>query len=170
MHFFELITDCNGFVLFDPTRLREVLGRDPEQSENLYSLFMKSELGDQVLRSGAIVPIYPLTDGSYRICVRSSEGDVPSDKLQGPALATTGVYPLHVISRLVLADLAVLQEWWPELAWHDVRVEPGFYSVVISAYDGAPPGFDVVLTPAQQLPPLTATFDTHLDVVTMEKA
>lgn len=167
MYLTSKITDCNGFCLFDPTRLRQVLAREPAEDENLFSLFLSSELGDEVLRAGAVVPVYPITDGRYTLCLRAPGEAFPSASLKTPALARTGVYPLHVLSRLVLADLTVLQQWTPELAWDDVPIEPGFYSVVVSAHEGQEPGFDIVLAPGVRLPEYTATFDTDIDVVMM---
>lgn len=170
MYLTALTTDCNGFCLFDPTILKQALAREPAEGENLFRMFQSSELGDEVLRLGAVVPIYPITDSLYTLCIRTAKSAFPAERLHAQARARTGVYPLHVHSRLVLADLAVLQEWSPELAWRDVPFRPGFYSVVIAAHHGEPAGFDVLLTPEAQLPELTATFDTNLDIITMQPA
>ena len=164
MALLELTTDANGFALFDPQTLARTLGRQPEKSDNLLTDFKTLPVGDAVLDEGAVVPIYPITDGTYLVSVRLFHEARPAFALDVP-YASSGVYPLHVTSRVVLGDLAVLQEWWPEEGWHGLDVAPGFYAVEVTAYLGYEiPGFDLVLSSVPSRPSRTATWQVDLDV------
>lgn len=160
----SLTTDCNGFAIFDPAVLEATIGRPLEREENLLIQLQRGELGDKVLAEGAIVPIYPLTDALYTVCVRTSAERAPDFAVPNNLYGSTGVYPLCVRGTPVLADLAVIQEWWPEEGWHHLDLPKGFHSVRIDAYYGPPSGLDVVLTPSRVLPIRTATWDANIDI------
>lgn len=64
----------------------------------------------------------------------------------------------------MLADLAVLKEWLPDIGWTRVQVTPGAYAVTIRAFRELSPdgssltaaGYEFVLDPRSALPPVTA--------------
>ena len=165
----EMITDFNGFVLFDPVRLERALGRPPVQGEDLYSLFRSSDLGDRVVAQGAILPILGLTDGGYEICVRTE--NEPSPFSQIPVYANNGEYPLVVETTAYLADLAVLDEWCVELDWQALELPRGTYSGTVAAHlelaDGAieRAALDVCLSARGLLPALSADLAKDMNVL-----
>jgi hypothetical protein len=168
----ELDTDGNGFVLFDPETLYEVLGGRPAYNENLLSIFTKTDIGDEVLRRGAMVPIYPLTSGGYNIALRMA-GDESPHLAAAPLYAQTGPYCLDVRSEVYLADLVSMIEWEEYCGWQKVDfLGPGLYSCLIRAHQeilpngdlGEPGGFDVVFERVEALPHVPGFVDVDIDI------
>jgi len=160
----RMTTDANGFVLFAVETLALALGRPAVEGENLLLAFKRTHLGDQVLNVGAIVPIYPITDGTYDVCVRLSTEAKPAFAREAPD-ARAGTYVLHVARKAVVGDLAILQEWAPEEGWNAVALPAGFYTAEVFAYRAEPcSGFEIVLSVVDALPPVTAEWGTELDV------
>ncbi|WP_414444862.1 hypothetical protein [Burkholderia sp. 22PA0106] len=57
--------EANGIVLVDPSVLHDTLGWTPRSGEvrDLMSEFFNSNLGDLVIKAGAIVPLLSIDDG-----------------------------------------------------------------------------------------------------------
>jgi hypothetical protein len=172
MQTIDLAVDFNGLVLFDPTRLENFLGGPIVEGTNLWQRFTTTEDGDEVVNQGIVVPILGINDGSYRVVVRQEdERSVVSD----PVVVENGEFPLSVQKRLVLADMAVLLEWTFELGWHDLDVSPGYYRVTIRGFRAIEHsritrcGYEIVLAPAPVLPPMTASLEKNMQVLTLER-
>ena len=159
-----MITDCNGFALFDLETLSRSVGRSLESGDNLLLEFKNSNLGDKVLDEGAIVPVYPITDGTYIVSIREFHEAKP-DFADTKPYARSGVFPFCATRNIVVADLAVLQEWWPEEGWQRIDLNPGTYAVDVTAYVGEDiSGFEIVLSKTRTLPRRTADWGVDLDV------
>ena len=153
----NLTVDFNGLVLMDPTELLRLTG--PVRSgENILGRFSTTSLGDDAIRGGAVVPILSIDDSSYDVVVRYAD-----EPALGPAHTTNGVFPLHVVSRCVVADLVVLWQWSGEMGWYDVDVPPGFYAVTMNGVR-EPQGYEFVLTPVAELPEVTGDLNVRMSL------
>ncbi len=109
----RLTTDSNGFAL---SRSRGPLRRArpfPKQGEDIHSRFFDSELGDQVLQRGAIAPVFPMT-----WCLRPTDRRGRSQRGFQRRESLRARHPVLVTGAgpAVLADMAVLLQWWPQLS------------------------------------------------------
>jgi hypothetical protein len=163
-----LNTDFNGYVLFDPETLQAALQRSPIDDEDLYRLFTTTEQGDQVLSSGAIVPILGVTAGGYAVCVR--DPGTPSPFVSLGLVATNSILPLRITSRAFVADLAVMASWQAGLDWHPVDLPPGNYAVELRGYRKMSGqtilacGYEFIATPGPDLPAMTADLSKFIDL------
>ncbi|UKE68209.1 hypothetical protein K8O61_11890 [Xanthomonas cerealis pv. cerealis] len=170
MNCFKLSVDFNGLVLFDPSRLSDHYG-GLEVGRNLWADFTATEKGDEVVRQGIIVPLLGINDGLYDICVRAVNESTKWDVEQ---LKENGVFPLHVSNRVVIADLALFLEWYPNEGWFDLDIMPGFYEVDILAYRKVVGGvvescgYDFVLKESKDIPAMSAVLDKDMQVLTLE--
>ncbi len=163
-------TDCNGFVIFDPTTLERTLGRRPTNGENLLKQFWSSTLGDDVTREGAVVPIFSISDDKYDLCIRSKDEPAPEYAV-APLYGRAGPYPLHVVGNAYFADAAVMEHWLEAIDWCVLDLQPGCYSVEIGAHVALDEkghilcsGFDIVVDTADELPVLGGLPDVDIDI------
>jgi hypothetical protein len=162
--------DYNGIVLFDPDRLRARYGGAISEGTNLFERYTTTDEGDEVIAAGLIVPILGIDDAGYEVIIRLADEPNPG---AGPTVFENGIYPLVIGKRLVVADVAVLAEWIDEIAWQDVPVPPGTYAVTVRGFqerdatgtsiDRA--GYEFVLAPVAQLPPMSATMEMDMQVL-----
>ncbi|UKE74486.1 hypothetical protein [Xanthomonas graminis] len=170
MNCFKLSVDFNGLVLFDPGRLSDHYG-GLEVGRNLWADFITTEKGDEVVRQGIIVPLLGINDGLYDVCVRATNEPTMWDVRH---LKENGGFPLQVSSRLVIADLAVLLEWYPNEGWFDLDIPSGIYEVDIfgcrKVVGGIVEscGYDFVLKTSNGLPHMSAVLDKDMQVLTLE--
>ena len=73
---------------------------------------------------------------------------------------------------LVVADLAVLRHWLPEVGWQHVPSEAGAYAATVRGFrvlsDGREltrAGYELVLDPREALPPATADTGRPMRVI-----
>lgn len=165
-----VFTDANGIVLFDPGRLRERYGGSIAERTDLFTKFIATDEGDEVLKEGIVVPILSIDDAGYEVVVRrASEAYTPP----GVALVENGVYPLRVSDRLVIADIAVLRDWADGLGWEDVSVPAGIYAVTIRGFQELDvsgrtilhAGYEIILAAQECLPAFTADTGRNMRVL-----
>lgn len=165
MHAVHSVTvDRNGLVLFEPTLLRKWFGGPIPESTNLLRRFTSSDDGEAITALGAAVPILGLNDSTYEVHVRES-GD--RSLVDEPIVFENGVFPVHVVDRVVLADAAVLEEWQDDAGWHRIALGPGFYALTIRGFQSADItrcGFELVFEPTSTLPATTGSFATSMQV------
>jgi len=151
--------DGNGIVFFDPAvlrRFRPTLARGHDLFEELTT----TDLGDEVLAKGIIVPILAIDDGGYDVVVRR---DDEAQAIAGDLIVENGVFPLVVETELVVADLAVLRSWAEDLGWTRIAIPAGSYGTCIRGIRqmssdkkemiGA--GYELVVTRSSALPSVT---------------
>lgn len=166
----SLDTDFNGIVLFDPSALREHYGGGIPEGTDLFTRYVTTDEGDEVLSRGLIVPVLAIDDAGYDIVVRLATE--PSG-MRGEAVVVNGIYPLRVIDELVVADLLVLREWSDRSDWQPTGIGPGAYGVSMHGFRQiirhkagkariASAGYEFVLDVEHQLPKLSA--DTACDM------
>jgi len=166
---YNVITDFNGIVIFEPDRLIQFWGGQIQEGTDLYTHFMSSDDGDEVINRGIIIPILAITDAGYGVEFYINE---KSDRAPKEIVFENGIYPLHVKSRLVLADLAVLKEWIENLGWIFVDVPRGYYGVIIRGFAHenrkghiVDCGYEAILESKRSLPKYTATQEANCQVL-----
>lgn len=123
----EVTVDGNGIVLFDPEvvrRFRPSLG----VGHDLFHELTTTDAGEAALRDGVFVPVLAIDDAGYEVVIRE---DAETSVDLGDAVCSNGLFPLQVVGRLVVADLAVLRHWLPEVGWLPTNTSPGSYGVRI---------------------------------------
>lgn len=172
MKTFDLTVDFNGIVLFDPDRLETFFGGRIDPGTDLWTRFTTTDDGDAVLSQGIVVPILGLNDGTYDVIVRH---EAEASPVSDPVIVENGVFPLQVDRRAVLCDLAVFLDWERDVGWHDAAVDPASYGVTVCGFraieDGRVVrcGFEFVLARAEALPDLTASLETDMQVLTLDR-
>lgn len=165
---FEVITDYNGIVLFDPVLLKNCLNRKIPPGENIFEVFSSTSLGDEVLKKGIVLPIMAIDDGGYQINISINES---YERPESEIVFTNGIYPLHVASQLIVSDLAVLREWYECEDWIETGIPKGMYSVSLVGFSQHKEGvitncgYDVNLTSEGYLPTLTANLEMSNQVM-----
>ncbi|WP_375770192.1 hypothetical protein NR798_04680 [Archangium gephyra] len=170
MYLGRVDTDFNGLVLFDPSALRQHYGGRIREGTDLFTRYVSTEEGDEVLSKGLIVPVLAIDDAGYDIAVRlASEPHAPP----GEVLVENGKYPLRVVEHLVVADLLVLKEWSNKFeSWKETGIGPGVYAVTVRGFRNiamkgrkrqiVQAGYEFVLEPKRKLPKVSA--DTGMDM------
>jgi hypothetical protein len=134
--------EAGGFVLVDPARLTAVM--QPAVGEDLLALFATTALGDEVARTGVMVPVLGVDPGWYDLLVHG-DGDAPDALsaldgsgrfVQRSAHVRSGGWVLETeTGELFLDPLAALQDWDPADPRHGrVQVAPGTYAVEVRAH------------------------------------
>lgn len=164
----DVVVDFGGMVLFDCAGLAAFYGAIDEGA-NLYARLTTSDEGEKVVDQGIVLPIIGINDSSYRVIVRlaGEASPVPSELV----ILRNAVFPLRVTGRVVLADLAVLHEWYPDDGWHDVDIAEGCYAVAVNGFRRIEAhcvtdfGFEIVFTPQSDLPACTASLAQDMQVL-----
>ncbi len=140
----NISTDYNGIVLFDPVTLATCFDSEMRQGANILDQATKTEMGDTISLCGAAIPVLEL-----------------------------GSFPLHVSSKLIIADMAVLVEWGKDLGWEIVPIPRGYYAVTVHGFRKIKGreiirfGFEFVLSPCNTLPELTANLSMSMQILTL---
>lgn len=171
MKIFELSVDFNGIVLFEPERLVEYFDGEIPVGENLYRKFTTTNAGDEVVQEGIVVPVLAINDGFYKVIVRFAVEPSPIET--NLFVVENAAFPLQIGRKgfIVLADLAVLWEWEADLGWNGIDVQPGNYTVSVRGFrkiennEISECGYEFVLSPTSNLPPLTAILDKDMQVL-----
>ncbi|ATQ78335.1 hypothetical protein CR152_30380 [Massilia violaceinigra] len=168
MQQFEVVVDFGGIVVFDDKGLQAYFGNIAE-GDNLYRRFTTTDDGDKVVEQGIVIPIIGVNDSSYRVSVRmAGEPSIVPDEL---IIVRNASFPLRVTDRLIIADLAVFLEWYPEEGWQRIDIAPGCYAVAVNGFRKVENnvvvdfGFEIVLTPADALPPMSASLQQNMQVL-----
>ncbi|MDM5177081.1 hypothetical protein PO883_07715 [Massilia sp. DJPM01] len=168
MRQFEVVVDFGGIVVFDDQGLQAYFGSIAE-GDNPYRRFTSTADGDRVVEQGIVMPIIGINDSSYRVLVRM-DGDASAvpDQL---IIVRDASFPLRVAGRLIIADLAVFLEWYPEEGWQRIDVPPGCYAAAVNGFRKVEHhvvvdfGFEIVLTPTDALAPMTASLRQSVQVL-----
>jgi hypothetical protein len=166
------IVDFAGIVLFDPELLAEYFGAISE-GDNLYKIFTTTDDGEKVVEKGIVVPILGINDSNYEIHLRW--GNEPSLIPDDLFILENGIFPLHIKSKLVIADMAVLVEWIAGMGWTYISdVPPGFYEANIKAFRKIESGevtrfgFEIVLNPSNALPEMSGDLEKDMQVLYLD--
>ncbi|HKX27717.1 MAG TPA: hypothetical protein VJ302_08500 [Blastocatellia bacterium] len=166
---YQITTDFNGIVIFEPHRLKQFFGGRIAEGTDLFTTFMSSDDGDEVIKQGIIIPILAIDDAGYSIEFYLNE---KSARPQEQIVFENGIFPLYVEKQLVLADLVVLKEWIENLGWTVVDVPSGYYQVTIRGFKQenrlghlTDCGYEVFLDSTTSLPQLTATLEINSRVL-----
>ncbi|MCE3606592.1 hypothetical protein LXA47_23760 [Massilia sp. P8910] len=168
MQQFEVVVDFGGIVVFDDKGLQAYFGHIGE-GDNLYTRFTTGDDGDKVVAQGIVIPIIGVNDSIYRVLVRmDGEPSAVPDEL---IIVRNASFPLRVTGRLIIADLAVFLEWYPEEGWQRIDVPHGCYAAAVNGFRKVENnvvvdfGFEIVLTQADALPPMTAQLQQNMQVL-----
>jgi len=168
---YDVITDFNGIVIFEPGRLIQFWGGRIDEGTDLFTYFMSSDDGDEVIKQGIIIPILAIDDAGYSV---EFYVDEKSDRPKEQIVFENGDFPLYVERKLVLADLAVLKEWIENLDWIFVDIPPGYYDVTIRGFCEkdqkghiADCGYEMILRSTTSLPKLSASLEMNSKVLLM---
>lgn len=156
----EVTTDANGLILYDPVVFREAYGATLQDGRNLLREYLSNESGDEVLRSGLVVPILAIDADTYSVSV-STEPISMED-----VVCANAVYALRVDRGVVVADVAQLMEWSDAYAYEGLSapVPRGNYGVSVSGFrrrsgmagEIVEAGYAFVLEKQSSLPAVTA--------------
>ncbi|NHZ82791.1 hypothetical protein F2P44_26460 [Massilia sp. CCM 8695] len=168
MRQFEAVVDFGGIVVFDDKGLQAHVGSIAE-GDNLYRRFTATGDGDKVVEQGIVMPIIGINDSSYRVLVRMDvDASAVPDQL---IIVRNASFPLRVTGRLIIADLAVFLEWYPEEGWQRIDVPQGCYAAAVNGCRKVEHhvvvdfGFEIVLTPTDPLAPMTASLRQSMQVL-----
>jgi hypothetical protein len=160
-------TDANGIVLFDPGLIVKWRPNLVEGA-GLFTELTTTDVGDEVLARGLLVPILAIDDAGYTIIVRTTGESSP---VVGEIVVQNGEFPLHIEGELVVADLALLRDWCPGW-WTHVPIPPGEYAATIRGFrrmgsDGTltSAGYEVILDRRSKLPHLTGVTGRNMRVI-----
>jgi hypothetical protein len=128
---YDVITDFNGVVIFDPDRLIQFCGGHIDEGADLFTRFMTSNDGDKVIEQGIIIPILAIDDAGYSVEFYIDE---KSDRPKEQIVFENGDFPLYIEKKLVLADLAVLKEWIEGLDWTYLDIPPGYFKATVRGF------------------------------------
>ncbi|MBN3825785.1 hypothetical protein G3O00_19455 [Burkholderia sp. Ac-20384] len=165
----EIDVEANGIVLLDQEVLHETLGWRPvvPGERDLMSEFFSSDLGDEVVKKGAIVPLLSIDDGGYEIiCRLSSERSTVEDLV----VTRNGCFPLLVEKGARFYDLENLMHWPPSEVGVDSQLRSGFYSVTINGFRSVESGrivragYEFVCEPTDELIEFSAEIDKYMRV------
>ncbi|MPV65614.1 hypothetical protein [Burkholderia sp. BE17] len=165
----EIDVEANGIVLLDRKVLYEALGWTPlgPGERDLMSEFFSSDLGDEVIQKGAIVPLLSIDDGGYEIiCRLASEQSTVEDLV----VTENGCFPLLVKEGACFYDLEKLMHWPPGENGVDSKLKSGFYSVTINGFRSVESGrivragYEFVCEPTSKLIEPTAEIDKYMRV------
>jgi hypothetical protein len=152
--------DANGIVLFDPVVVAQWRPHIKWRTD-LFTELTTTDVGDEALRRGLFVPVLAIDDGGYDVIVRSRDEVSP---IRGEVVVENGEFPLRIEHDLVVADLAVLREWIPELGWQHIPVPPGSYAATIAGFrqltvkpELVAAGYELILDRRRDLPPVTGS-------------
>ena len=125
--------EANGIVLLDQQVLYETLGWVPRSGEerDLMSEFFGSDLGDKVIKKGAVVPLLSIDDGGYEVICRLKGERSTVEEL---VVVSNGDFPLVVKENACFYDLETLMHWPPQDCGVDAQLKPGNYSVVVNGF------------------------------------
>ncbi|NHZ95822.1 hypothetical protein [Massilia sp. CCM 8734] len=164
----DVVVDFGGMVLFDCAGLAAFYG-GVKEGANLYARLTGTDEGERVVEQGIVLPIIGINDSSYRVIVRlAGEASAIPDQL---IVVRNASFPLRVTERLIIADLAVFLEWYPEQGWQRVDVAPGCYAVAVNGFRKVDNnvvvdfGFEIVLTSAATLPAMSASLQQDMQVL-----
>src|SRR5258708_5862049 len=155
--------------MFDPVVLQR-WRPEIHAGTDLFTEFITTATGDEVLERGIIVPVLAIDDGGYDVVVRASNEPSP---IRADVLVENGELPLYVERDVVLADLAVLRHWLTDVGWMHVPVATGNYAVTVRGFrkmsaDGRSlesAGYEFVLDPRERLPAVTGTTARNMRVM-----
>lgn len=176
---FEIVLDGPGIILFDPYLLAEFVQQYQLGDTNLFQQFKQNtQVGDEAVRQGVILPIYTIPAIEYQIVISdSSESSVEADWVR----FTTSPFPLTIGNgKLVVSDIYGIMDWdaefykimavdvseCPQVA---TELESGKYSVVIKGfsernYVGRGPkniGYKFLLQKVEELPVLQESMNNE---------
>lgn len=158
---FMVSVEFNGIVVFSCPDLLEVFQNGIAEGENILTLFTQTDLGDQVVDAGLVIPIINIDDGGYLVRFFLDEG--PTDTAEKLVTFSDQGYVLTVKERLYVADAAVFLEWHTDLGWNAISVPPGNYSVTVEGVvhlnasgQMSETGYDLILSRVPELPIRTA--------------
>lgn len=168
-----------GIVLFDPHALHNFLCARSVDARNIFEYFVENEEGGKdAIRSGAVFPMYPISEGEYSIFLLDEHPSVNAHAHFRYERA-----PLYVPSGLVIAaDLYALMSWSPELFLNyrarskealsnssHIDVPPGRYLIDIVGFTGLqaplrPRGYGLHLLATDALPEALPRADFDFDI------
>lgn len=133
-----MFAEAGGFVLLDPARL--VAAVPDAQGRDLLELFAMTEVGDEVARTGVIVPVLGADPGFYDLHVHGDEADGFEANVQRPADLLSDGWVLHTDTGVLFLDpLASLAEWDASDPRHQrIVVPPGSYAVQLRGHVARP--------------------------------
>jgi hypothetical protein len=148
-------------VIFSYPTLLEAFPGGIKKGQDILRQFTQTDLGDQVVDAGLVVPIINIDDGGYVVRFFLEAGPPPNERRR-VAYSDAG-FVLKVEEKLYVADAAVFWEWHEGLSWIEVPVPPGNYSVVVEGVvhlddEGrmSETGYDIILRKSEALPKRTA--------------
>lgn len=168
MQQFRVTVDYNGIVLFDPDALVQYFGGSIQEGENILERLTTTDDGEAVIAAGIALPILGINDSTYEVLVRSVSDP---REIDCPIIVESGVFPMRVAGRLVIADVAVLAEWTDNLGWQDVRIAPGDFGVTVRGFRAVAMsqvvrfGYELVFESQRQLPAMSASLEKHMQVL-----
>ena len=165
----HLDVEANGIVLLDEGILHETLGWTPTQGESrdLLHEFFTSDLGDEVVNRGAVVPLLSIDDGTYEVICRLSSEASPVDDL---VIVTNGAFPLKVKTSAAFYDLDTMIAWPPTESPVSTDLAPGHYAVTVRGFREVKnerivrAGYEFVCEPTPALAKPTGRIDAYMRV------
>ena len=153
--------DFNGIVIFSYPDILQAFPNGIQEGENILSVFTQTDLGDDVVDAGWVIPVINIDDGGYIVRFFLDEGPTASTNRR-VAFSDPG-YVLSVRERVYVADAAAFWEWHELLGWSEVHIPPGNYDVTVEGVvhldeNGhmSETGYDITLRRVQDLPKRTA--------------
>ncbi|PYD86041.1 hypothetical protein DNF23_45640 [Pseudomonas syringae pv. pisi] len=168
MQNFELIVDFNGIVIFDPSVLAGYFC-EINLGDNLYARFVGSDEGERVVEQGIVLPVLGLDDGICSIILRTDKEPRGIDPKT--IIVSNATFPLKIVTKAVISDMATLREWAPGENWREVMLRPGNYAVTVNGFrviarrEIIDFGFEFVFEETAELPTLSGALEKNMQVL-----
>ena len=168
MQKFELIVDFNGIVVFDPSFLEGYFSKI-NPGDNLFERFVRSDEGERVVEQGIVLPVLGLNDGIYSIILRTDKEPRGIDPKT--IIVSNATFPLKIVTKAVISDMATLREWAPGENWREVMLSPGNYAVTVNGFrviarrEIIDFGFEFVFEETEELPTLSGSLAKNMQVL-----
>ena len=174
---FEITLNSVGFVVFDPKTLQD-FAEKKKISGDLFQNFQDyPDVGDEIIRSGIVVPIYSIPPLDYQILITQGvQASVQTDWIK----FTTEPFPLSCVSgKIIVSDIDAIMDWDYEFynniepikikqPYNAFLLEPGKYALKIIGFCepqltvGVPvnKGYELLFERVKKLPAISEDVDS----------
>ncbi|MCQ9154965.1 hypothetical protein [Acidomonas methanolica] len=164
----NLMVRTNGFAIFDPGVVEGFFEEDIS-GKNLLDLFISTDIGDEIVKAGCLVPIINIPKYNYHIIIKD---DSEETEKENSVWKENAYFPLLIKNECYIADMGAFMEWGAhgqEVIPVKLAINPGMYAVSVKLYNDrdhfesvADAGYIIELSKRDHLPPLTADINDDM--------
>lgn len=167
----KITVDFNGIILFDLRKVEEFYSGESIKGQNIYRRLISTGEGDEIVKTGTIVPINNINDGIYDVQIRGShEKSIINEEL---FFVENKIFPFASSGNSYISDMSQLLEWDAPNNCSPIHILPGMYSIEIRGYKKVENfrvikyGYDILISPCEELPKLTADISKNMQTMSL---